>query len=1295
MSQFCMGCMEQFDDALEVCPHCGYVRGTKEDNAIHIEPGEVLHERYIIGRAIGWGGFGVTYIGWDALLEHKVAIKEYMPSEFSTRSMGTKEVTVFGGKKAEQFESGKQKFHEEAKKLAKFNTDDGIVRVYDSFEENQTAYIVMELLEGETLDSLLKREKKLPYEKAISIILPIAEALKTVHADGVIHRDIAPDNIFLTNDGKVKLIDFGAARFATTSHSRSLSVLIKPGYSPEEQYRSRGDQGPYTDIYALGAVLYHMITGTVPPDALERRAYFENQKKDILTPVSKYAKDVPENRQNAILNAMNVRIEDRTQSAEAFIQELTTDGPVQRRSGKIKAVDFFSWPRWAKIALPAAAAVIVICTVLLAAGVIGFRDRTQKEIIVPSGMARVPSVINTQVEDAEARLTEAVLLYAISGKTYSENVPADLILTQSIEGGAVVQQNSVLDLVISGGRETAVVPNVIGTYRDEAERILIEAGFLCRFEEEYSDAVGIGGVLKQSAEPDSELAAGEVITLTVSMGRDPSKTYEETETEVPDFTGMTYQEAMQLAQEKSLLIVAKEKACSDKFAKDTVMTQLTPAGQKVPGGSTVELTVSLGRQIVKIPDLQYKTEQDAVSAAERLGIKAEISYTESDNIRAGLVISQTPAAGTTGDSGTVMKLVVSKGAAAFAMPDVNGQQADAAQSLLSGKGLSVSIAYERSSSAPGIVLRQSVSAGTNVRAGDAVILTVSTGEELVSVPDVTGMSESEAVSLLKSKGFTVGNPNLAYSDTVEKDKVIAQSPAAGSAQKKGSDILLTVSRGREPVTVPDVVNKSKSAAESALAESGLRAECSEEYSDTVAAGAVMQQNPASGKKVTRGSTVTLVISKGKKYTVEPDINLSSNEITLYPEGDQSTYKLNVTIMPSGIPVSNISYIGGDRNVARISAAGIIKAIAPGDTEIRVRVSMMNGTLEREVVCKVHVVAKAPVRAVYTPAPGGDIYYIGESVDPDMAKLEITYNDGTSETVGSGFSYSPQVLTQPGTVDVDVLYHGEKVTTYRVTVREPEISMELKPENLEMLSGDELDLLITYAVMEHGSGLGGASAINLMSYRRYLLVDYKSTGKNPMTLTSSDPGVLRVDEEAGKLVAVSEGTARITASITEGGQQFSQSVEISVLDHYNSYQRYTVEESVQAETTDADGNTCSCLKYTYSVPMTVDLCGMSLKFYFTEDLPLYKVRLSKGFRSEEVGEMSFGEETYEGTTYRTASIRCDFLNDGMGQAALELFAAPNVLTDTHYKIIMDKQHFKIKYMNGKDASVGIVGEEYVH
>ena len=160
-----MGCMETYREELGICPYCGYADGTPVEEQIHMEPGTVLRDRYVIGKVLGFGGFGVTYIGWDNKLEMKVAVKEYLPSEFSTRMPGQTMVTVFRGEKQEQFREGLKKFVDEAKRLANFKNEEGVVRVYDSFTENETAYIVMEYLEGETLAELpscLKERARFP-----------------------------------------------------------------------------------------------------------------------------------------------------------------------------------------------------------------------------------------------------------------------------------------------------------------------------------------------------------------------------------------------------------------------------------------------------------------------------------------------------------------------------------------------------------------------------------------------------------------------------------------------------------------------------------------------------------------------------------------------------------------------------------------------------------------------------------------------------------------------------------------------------------------------------------------------------------------------------------------------------------------------------------------------------------------------------------------------------------------------------------------------------------------------------
>lgn len=326
----CMGCMEEIPEEEQICRYCGYRKGTDVKEAYYLLPGTVIGGKFLIGRVLGYGGFGVTYIGWDQVLQRKVAVKEYLPSDFATRSYGTKQLTIFSGEAFLQFQAGLASFISEAKRLAKFHAVSEIVNIYDWLEENGSGYIMMELLTGVTVKELLKKRKRIPPEEAITIVLAVLRGLSAVHKEGMIHRDIAPDNIFLTETGEVKILDFGAARYATAIQSRSLSIILKPGYAPEEQYRSRGNQGPWTDIYALGATCYRMITGIVPQVSIER-----NMHDELKTPKELGIPMEPD-MENALMNSLNIHQEYRIQSAEAFYHALQSAEPVERVVEQVK-----------------------------------------------------------------------------------------------------------------------------------------------------------------------------------------------------------------------------------------------------------------------------------------------------------------------------------------------------------------------------------------------------------------------------------------------------------------------------------------------------------------------------------------------------------------------------------------------------------------------------------------------------------------------------------------------------------------------------------------------------------------------------------------------------------------------------------------------------------------------------------------------------------------------------------------------------------------------------------------------
>ena len=529
-----MGCMETYREELGICPYCGYVDGTPVEEQIHMEPGTVLHDRYVIGKVLGFGGFGVTYIGWDSKLEMKVAVKEYLPSEFSTRMPGQTMVTVFRGEKQEQFREGLKKFVDEAKRLANFKNEEGVVRVYDSFTENETAYIVMEYLEGETLAELLEREGAIPEDRAVEMMMPVMKSLEVIHSAGILHRDIAPDNIFITKDGTTKLIDFGASRYATTSHSRSLTVIIKPGYSPEEQYRSNGDQGTHTDVYALGATLYKMMTGKTPPDAMERRAQFEGQNKDILIEPRKLNKSISQVREVAILNAMNVRVQDRTSNVQIFIRELESEYPAKRRYGKIKKIDVFAWPLWLKIAIPAALSLVLIFGVLLATGVISFASLFSDKVNVPDGYVVTPNVEGLSLDEAFEKLQAEKLSPKLEDSVISDYIEADMIVSQSPASGQYSKENSEVALVVSKGtgeviepiNGISVVPYLVGSTEQEALDNCRKAGLNAKTSKEYSNDFAEGHIISQDSEAGKKVPEHSTVQLVVSKGIKPEPTTE-------------------------------------------------------------------------------------------------------------------------------------------------------------------------------------------------------------------------------------------------------------------------------------------------------------------------------------------------------------------------------------------------------------------------------------------------------------------------------------------------------------------------------------------------------------------------------------------------------------------------------------------------------------------------------------------------------------------------------------------------------------------------------------------------
>ncbi|MGN0637872.1 MAG: leucine-rich repeat domain-containing protein [Huintestinicola sp.] len=272
--KLCSCCFAEISS--EPCPECGYPSERYVSDPAVLPCGSMLRKRYIVGRVIGKGGFGITYLAYDTKLERKVAIKEFYPYGLASRNIGDTVVIVSSEETAEAFRNGAEKFYNEARLIARFNGDPGIVGVYDFFYENATVYFTMEYLNGQTLRDYIARHGVLSEGQAVFLAEKISMALMTVHSANVLHRGISPDNIMLCADGNIKLIDFGAARQVVANCSNDLSVILKQGFAPLEQYQKKGKQGPWTDIYSLGASLYFALTAHTPDDPMTR---LENGEK--------------------------------------------------------------------------------------------------------------------------------------------------------------------------------------------------------------------------------------------------------------------------------------------------------------------------------------------------------------------------------------------------------------------------------------------------------------------------------------------------------------------------------------------------------------------------------------------------------------------------------------------------------------------------------------------------------------------------------------------------------------------------------------------------------------------------------------------------------------------------------------------------------------------------------------------------------------------------------------------------------------------------------------------------------
>lgn len=319
----CYSCFKEFEDGYDVCPYCGEVHQVTPVEPIHLYPGTILMDRYVIGTAVGSGGFGIIYKAWDRKLETVVAVKEFFASRLVTRAVGQNSVIV-SKKSAEEFEYRKTRFLAEARNMAKFGKHRSIPNVFEFFEANGTAYIVMELLHGEALNRYLHENGgKVDKDFAVFVTNEVGKALSSMHEKGIIHRDVAPDNIFICSgsDIRIKLLDLGAAKLAD-SPDDVVDIILKPGYSPVEQYDNTKNVGTWSDVYALGATMYVMLTGIKPEESTNRKI------EDHVVPPHEIDASIPENLSNAVMKAMAIERHMRFKTVDDFLKAINGERKV-------------------------------------------------------------------------------------------------------------------------------------------------------------------------------------------------------------------------------------------------------------------------------------------------------------------------------------------------------------------------------------------------------------------------------------------------------------------------------------------------------------------------------------------------------------------------------------------------------------------------------------------------------------------------------------------------------------------------------------------------------------------------------------------------------------------------------------------------------------------------------------------------------------------------------------------------------------------------------------------------------
>ena len=660
-----------------------------------VKDGIVLGKRYAVLSKIGAGGMADVYKGRDQMLNRYVAIKVLK-------------------KQYKEDENFVRKFRSEAQAAAGL-IHPNIVNVYDVGEDRGLNYMVMELVEGITLKEYIERKGRLSHKETISIAIQMCSGIGAAHASGIIHRDIKPQNIIISKDGKVKVTDFGIAK-AITSNTVSTNAMGSVHYTSPEQARG-GFSDQRSDIYSIGITLFEMVTGQVPFDGETTVEVAMKHLQQEITPPSELVPDIPYSLEQIILKCTQKSSERRYESTEALIQDLKhslvdPDGdfvvipPIGGMTDTVIMTDkdlddirngsddedydtdeydtdtmygnddndedyenyesgrgadevnphMHKIMKILTIVVVAIIVLILVFTVGKAAGVFkSFGGITTQDEEDKSGKVTVPDVRGMSEENAKALLNKKGLGIQVVTRKESKKYKAGKISKQTPEAGEKVSKHTKIEVVVSSGLvgSKKAIPDVRGMSETEAQNELEEAGFKVTSSFQYDDSVESGKVISTTPEAGTKAEKGSTVTMLVSQGSN-KKT-------VPDVRGMADATAQSTIKSYGFNVGTVTYDYSDSVEKGMVISQTVEPGTKASAGTSISITVSNGpkpEEKIEVQSFVGQQESALKSWASSKGLYTNISDSQySDSYAKGCIISMTPSSGTVSKGGTISYVI--------------------------------------------------------------------------------------------------------------------------------------------------------------------------------------------------------------------------------------------------------------------------------------------------------------------------------------------------------------------------------------------------------------------------------------------------------------------------------------------------------------------------------------------------------------------------------------------------------------------------------------------------------------